>query len=249
MPESNQLDVTPIWARPEPAARHPRFSRDRIAAAALGIADAEGFEAVSMRRIAAVLGAGTMSLYRYIATRTDLLALIDDALLGEALVADPLPADWRRALALVARQTRAAYLRHPWAVQLLQGRSAAQVAAVGPNALRHFEQSLAALASAPLDNAARLDLLAMVDDYVIGHLVRAGEVAELARTAAGNAAAALEGFVSSGLATGEFPHIAAIASESWAQQFGDPVRATERFERGLRLLIDGVVADGDGGGS
>jgi AcrR family transcriptional regulator len=249
VPESNQLDLTPIWARPEPAARQPRFSRDRIAAAALGIADAEGFEAVSMRRIAAVLGAGTMSLYRYIATRADLLALIDDALLGEALVPDPLPADWREALALVARQTRAAYLRHPWAVQLLQGRSAPQAAAVGPNALRHFEQSLAALAAAPLDNTARLDLLAMVDDYVIGHLVRAGEVAELARAAAGDAAAALDRFVSSGLETGEFPQITAMASEGWARQFADPARTAERFERGLRLLIDGVVADGDAGAS
>src|SRR5580658_9905519 len=97
--------VPPIWARPEPAARQPRFSREQIAAAALEIADADGFEAVSMRKIAAHLGAGTMSLYRYIATKDDLVALLDDALLAEALVpGGELPHDWQEALALVARR-------------------------------------------------------------------------------------------------------------------------------------------------
>ena len=116
----------PIWARPEPAARSPRFSRQQIAAAALEIADAEGFEAVSMRRIARSLGAGTMSLYRYITTKDDLLALVGDALLGEALVAGELPCRLARGnrRRWPARQG-SAYLRHPWAVHLVQrqGRS------------------------------------------------------------------------------------------------------------------------------
>jgi AcrR family transcriptional regulator len=243
MVESNRQAGTPIWVRPEPATRQPRFSRDQIAAAALAIADAEGFEAVSMRRIAAALGAGTMSLYRYIETKADLLALIDDALLADTLVPGELPADWREALVLVARQTRLAYLPHPWAVQVLQGRPAAESAIAGPNGLRHFEQSLAALDSAPLDLAAKFDLLAIVDDYVFGHLLHAAEIAERTRTAAADdAAAAAAEFVETQLATGEFPHLSALASQEGVDEFGDKERTDERFELGLRLLIDGIAA-------
>ncbi len=190
----------PIWARPEPGGRRPRLSRAQIAAAAIAIADADGFDAVSMRRIAGALGVGTMSLYRYITTKTDLLALVDDALVGEALVPGELPADWRDALALVVRCTRDVYLRHPWAVHSIQGRPATSAALAGPNGLRHLEQSQAALASAPLDAEARLDLLAIVDDYVIGHLLNSAIIP------------------------------------------GDTARLADRFELGLRLLIDGVAA-------
>lgn len=241
MVESNRQAGTPIWVRPEPATRQPRFSRDQIAAAALAIADAEGFEAVSMRRIAAALGAGTMSLYRYIETKADLLALIDDALLADTLVPGELPADWREALVLVARQTRSAYLPHPWAVQVLQGRPAAETAIAGPNGLRHFEQSLAALDSAPLDPAAKLDLLAIVDDYVFGHLLHAAEIAARTRGAAGGHDAAAE-FVRAQLATGEFPRLSALAGAPGGHELGGFDRLDERFERGLRLLVDGIAA-------
>jgi len=173
MAESNQFGEQPIWTRPEPAERRPRFSRLQIADAAIAIADAEGFEAVTMRRIARSLGAGTMSLYRYIATRDDLLALMGDALLRDTLVSGELPADWRAALTAVARQTREAYLRHPWAVGFLGDAAAVRAGMTGPNSLQHGEQSLTALAGAPMDDQAKLDVLAIVDDYVFGHLLRA----------------------------------------------------------------------------
>ena len=173
MAESNQTAEQPIWARPEPAERLPRFSRQQIADAAVAIADADGFEAVTMRRIARSLGAGTMSLYRYIATRDDLLALMGDALLRDALVSGELPAEWRAALTAVARQTREAYLRHPWAVGFLGDAAAVRAGMSGPNALQHREQSLAALAGAPLDDQCKRDVLAIIDDYVFGHLLRA----------------------------------------------------------------------------
>jgi AcrR family transcriptional regulator len=243
----------PIWARPEPGARQSRFSRDQIAAAALEIADADGFEAVSMRRIAAKLGAGTMSLYRYITTKADLLALIDDALLGEALVPGELPADWREAITAVARQTRRAYLRHPWAVQALQGKAAAEASLAGPNGLRHFEQSLAALAAAPLATSAKLDLLAIVDDYVFGHILHAAELRERI-TAAGTSGgtevsspkaspdeAATREFIEAQLRTGQFPQLAALASDPAAASVGDLAHLEDRFEVGLRLLVDGFA--------
>src|SRR6476620_10056298 len=60
----------PIWARPEPGERRPAYTRERIAETAIAIADAEGFDAVSMRRIASELGAGTMTLYYYVRTKS-----------------------------------------------------------------------------------------------------------------------------------------------------------------------------------
>lgn len=236
---STSPDTRPIWVRPEPGTRRARFSREQIAAAALAIADAEGFEAVSMRRIAAQLGAGTMSLYRYISTKDDLVTLMDDALMGESLVPEgELPADWRAALTMIARQTRAALLRHPWAVVSLQGRGAAgQDGSFGPNGLRHFEQSLAALDGAPLNTAAKLELLTIVDDYVMGSVLRSGEMQDRNEADPQYAAAVME-FITGQLATGEFPRIAALSQDPAAAGLTDPDRVQARFERGLALLIE-----------
>jgi AcrR family transcriptional regulator len=236
----------PIWTRPEPGARKPRFSREQIAAAALAIADTEGLEAVSIRRVAAVLGAGTMSLYRYISAKADLLALMDDAIMGESLISDgQLPGEWREALAMIARSTRTALLRHPWAVQALQGRgAAAQDGSFGPNGLRHFEQSLAAVATAPLDTAAKLELIAIVDDYVFGHVLRAGEQQARAASTDPGHAAAITDYIQGQLGTGQFPQLSELARDPAARTIGDPGRLDQRFERGLRALLDGASPAG-----
>jgi hypothetical protein len=84
-------------------------------ATALSIADAEGFQAVSMRRVAQELGVGTMSLYYYVRTKDDLVAVMDDALMGEILVPS-LPKGWKRAITEIALRTLAVFLRHPWAL-------------------------------------------------------------------------------------------------------------------------------------
>jgi AcrR family transcriptional regulator len=251
--DAKAADGAPIWARPEPGTRQSRFSREQIAAAALQIADADGFEAVTMRKIAARLGAGTMSLYRYIATKDDLVALMDDALMGEAIVPEgELPAGWRDALAAVARRTRETLIRHPWAVQALHGAPAAQNEMAGPYGLRHFEQSLAALDGAPLDTGAKLSLLAIIDDYVFGHALQAGELLARLRTDM-NAprVAATEAFIRAQLASGQFPHLQALAEEPAARSLADPALLTARFELGLRLLIDGIAGGAEqpaGGG-
>jgi AcrR family transcriptional regulator len=243
MAQSNAASEIPIWARPEPAGRRPRFSRDQIAAAALAIADTEGFEAVSMRKIAAALGAGTMSLYRYIATKADVMTLLDDALLGEALVPEgEMPDDWRDALMLVARQTRATLVRHPWAVHALYAPGRVQNEQAGPNGLRHFEQSLAALDGAPLDAHAKADLLATLDDYVIGHALQAGQLITRFRDSRATPASAIEEFVAPQLASGDYPRVRDLLTGPAARSLIDPDRLEERFERGLRLLVDGFAA-------
>ena len=168
----------PIWTRPEPGTRKPRFSREQIAAAALAIADTEGFEAVSIRRVAAELGAGTMSLYRYISAKSRPgLALMDDAIMGESLIpGGQLPADPREALAMIARSHQrnpaAPPVGHTGAARTWRRDAGRPVRPQRPPPLRAVPGRRRHRA-AP-DTAARLDLLATVDDYVFGHVMRAG---------------------------------------------------------------------------
>jgi AcrR family transcriptional regulator len=238
-------DSRPIWAVPEPADRKPRYTREQIAAAALRIADTEGFEAVTMKRIAAELGAGTMTLYYYVRTKADIVALMQDAILTDILVPDDeLPADWRAAITAVARRTRHVLMAHPWSLSSLNE------AQMGPGAMRHFEQSLAATTGARLSGRARLELIAAVDDYVAGnalHGVEALTRARIAREDPDMVAAA----IAYGLALAEteaFPQLralyAASTSSQGAEQAAPPMTEdalASQFERGLQALLSGLA--------
>lgn len=231
----------PIWMRPEPGDRKPRFTRDAIAKAALAIADTEGFEAVSMRRIAERLGAGTMTLYHYVRTKADLVALMDDALMGEILLPEgTMPNDWRAALTTIARRTRDVFRRHPWALISMQG------AVPGPNGARHFEQCLAALSRTSFDRRTKLELLALVDDFVFGHVLRAAEARSTSRKEADDAVvAAIREWALKQYETGAFPHTQAFFGRAPTVKAVAEVAGTGdedgRFERGLATLLDGVV--------
>jgi AcrR family transcriptional regulator len=232
----------PIWLRPEPGTRRPRFNREQIAATALEIADAEGFEAVSMRRVAAELGAGTMTLYHYVHTKDELVALMDDAIMGEVLVPPgELPLDdWRTALTLIAHGSRDAFVRHPWAMDALRG------APFGPNGMRHFEQSLAAVECTGLPPQERIALLAIVDDYTFGFVVRqASETVERTTDTGEWNDEAIFDFLSRRIDSGEFPALRRLLGEGDRLARWREVSAgwNERFELGLRLLLDGIEAD------
>ena len=242
---SRGQDAAPIWARPEPGGRRPRLSREAIAAAALDVADRDGFDALTMRRLAAELGVGTMTLYRYVRNKDELVALMHDRLMAESLVPEgELPTDWRAALGAVARRTRAVVLRHPWTLL------AFQEAQFGPNAMRHFEQSLAAVAGMSLDPAGKFELLSLVDDYVIGNVLHASEARTRARLAAESpdlVRAAVE-FGMRQLESGAFPHTAALLRTAAPGGQGTPGPVMdergldEQFERGLAAVLDGVAA-------
>jgi AcrR family transcriptional regulator len=192
----------------------PRLSREKIAAVALAIADQEGFEAVSMRRVAQELKVGTMSLYYYVKTKDDLVAVMDDALLCEALLPS-LPKDWQRAIMEIARRTHAVFVRHPWALVSMLS------APPGLNAMRHMEQCLEALAETSMTNKQKITLLAMVDDFVFGLALR---------EAATDSTVNFE-FAATQLATGAFPRLA----EAFGDGRIDAIK--DRFEHGVRALL------------
>lgn len=233
-----------IWTRPEPGVRKPRFSREKLAAAALEVADAEGLEAVSMRRVAAELGAATMTLYNYVRTRDDLLALMHDAILGEVLVpAEALPQGWREAVTLIAGRVRAALVRHPWAIGALQE------VQPGPNAMRRFEQFLAAVSGSGLSTAQKFDLLTAVNSYVFGNVLITVESRGRAEIAAADPAlvAEISAFAAELMEGGGFPHTTALLAE--AREGRPPAPPLdeqgleEQFRRGLAALLDGLAAD------
>jgi len=229
----------PIWARPEPGARRARFTREQIAEAALAIADSEGFDAVSMRRVASELGAGTMTLYHYVRTKDELVVLMDDAIMGELLIPDgEMPSDWREALTLIARRTRDALARHPWTLEVMGD------AQLGPNGIRHMEQSVAAVAQLDVDDVTRFEIITLVDDFVFGYAVRnrlPGRDPEAMEKWLERASA----YVDEQVATGEFPHITAIMPEGGMAAFWEQLHEADfedgRFERGLKRLLDGIA--------
>jgi len=190
------------------------LTREKIAAAALAIADKDGFEAVSMRRIAQELNVGTMSLYYYIKTKDDLIAAMDDALMAEAILPSPAKG-WKRAISEIARRTHALFLRHPWAL------SAMLSAPPGLNAMRHMEQCLEALAETSMSGEEKLTLLAMVDDFVFGHALRE----------AADRSAVDTGFAAAQLRSGAFPRLVEVFGDGRIGEQGD------RFEEGLRKLL------------
>ncbi|MGE7389994.1 TetR/AcrR family transcriptional regulator [Streptomyces sp. NPDC004126] len=226
-----------IWARPQRAGRGPRpaHSRDSIAAEAVRIADAEGIEAVSMRRVAAGIGAGTMSLYNYVPRKEDLYELMVDAVSAEYDLAPP-TGRWREDLLALARQTRDVMHRHPWLPRLLS-----PVHGFSPNALRYLEHSLACLEPLEASGAEKLELIAAVNGTVATFVAGELALAERARSLPWSEAAE-EGvrtaWLGSRLATGEYPRLTAALTE------GTPVTAagtdmTDVFDRAVSRLLAG----------
>jgi AcrR family transcriptional regulator len=219
-----------------------RHSRESIARAAIEIADAEGFEALSMRRVARELGAGTMTLYHYVATKDELLALVEDAIMGEIVVPDgELPEGWRDGLREIAHRTKNAFVAHPWTIDLPDNSDG------GPNSIRHFEQSLAVMARTNLPREQCHELILLVDDYVFGYVrrfisVQAAITGDAAQIAEEHSEAIAERVQELDPETS--PYIYALFSA------GDPREQLtklmelgldpDRFDRGLDLLLDGI---------
>ena len=193
------------------------LSRGNIAATAIAIADKEGFASVSMRRIALELGVGTMSLYYYVKTKADLIAAMDDALMGDILLPS-VPENWRKALTEIALRTRDVFLRHPWAL------SSMHTAPPGINAMRHMEQCLEALAGTSMTAREKLTLLALMDDFVFGYALRE----------AANDPTIDFSFAKTQLATGAFPRLLEVFGKGRLPAMPD------RFQKGLRVLLDSI---------
>src|SRR5580693_6072627 len=200
-----------IWMRPEHAAtgRPAQRSRAEITAAAVTIADREGLDAVSMRRVATELGTGAASLYRYVDTREDLLDLMIDSTGAEYAFTAP-TGDWLADLLDIGEQARAIMRRHRWLPSLLITRST-----LGPNGLVLLEHVLEALASHPAGPAAKLEAFAVLNTAtaLFVHNELTGGSARQQRNAA---------YLHHALATGRHPRLAELLAPAPPAQASPP---------------------------
>ena len=216
------------------------LSREEIVDAAIAIADGEGAEAVSMRRIAQVLRAGAMSLYWHLANKEHLLELMLDALMADIEVPEP-TGDWQSDLRVQARSTRQVLLRHNWVINFIAARPP-----LGPNTLRNLDKSLAALEGLDIDTATAVNVLQTVATYVSGAVIR--ELAEIRLQrdqeqligAGPDFAAKLEQWRKRLAATGLFDHFLRILSDDVDPDAEDTRQ--QRFEFGLDCVLEGIAA-------
>jgi AcrR family transcriptional regulator len=195
----------------------PALTLDKIADAAIAVADAEGLAAVSMQRVAADLGFTKMSLYRYLPGKAELVATMIERGIGEP---PALTGGWRAGLIAWADRLHAAYLAHPWTIEATAGDRP-----IGPNELSWMESALALLPPG-LSGAERMDTVAVV----AGH-VRA--IAAQAHQSEARMGAAI-GLVLRERAD-QFPAVASAMSDITVH--GGEDRA---FQFGLERILDGL---------
>jgi AcrR family transcriptional regulator len=236
MSPSDEENGTLIWSRlgQSGRGRQPSLTHQAIADAAVEIADADGLDAVSMRRVARALNVGTMSLYRYLASRDDLIDLMNDRILAELTAQEFDRTSWRHGLLQLARTSRQLYLRHEWAAWSLGGRPA-----LGPNMIDWIERIYALVDQPALSVDQMMDMVGTVIAFVRG--VVQAEIVELqVERATGlndqdwrNQVAP---YVIELLETEDHPYFKRIVIE--AEDFPEPDVV---FERRLGYIIDGLA--------
>ncbi|GAB2668134.1 TetR/AcrR family transcriptional regulator [Nocardia goodfellowii] len=207
----------------------PGLTLDQIVEAAVRVADTEGLEAVTMRRVATELGIGTMTLYRYLPGKGELLDLMLDRVQQPAPLDDGEPG-WRAALERMAYDTLALYRRHPWLVQVNQTRPV-----MGPAAMQGMELVLAQIKPMGLTDQELISVVITIDGYVTG-AARTQLYHEEAERKTGLTDAefwtaqlpALE----RALASGDYPLMASLSEDAFDPSF-------DHFGFGLQRILDG----------
>ncbi|TCO53032.1 TetR/AcrR family transcriptional regulator [Actinocrispum wychmicini] len=223
-----------LWGKGERPSRGPKPSLtvERIAQAAIELADAEGITGLSMRHVATKLNVGTMSLYRYVPSKAELIDVMLDRVYGENLD-QPDPDDgWRKGLERIARGQWAMYLRHNWLLQVSSGRPL-----LGPNSLKGFESSLRLLAGLGLTDVDRVNVIGLVSNYVSGTARTAIEAAMVAQQTGISDEqfwSAQGPILSEVLYGGDYPEVAALGGEIYGEV------ADTAFDFGLDRLLDGI---------
>ncbi len=170
-------EIELLWGQRETARRgpKPRLSRTAIVEAAMTVADAEGLDAVSMQRVARELGYTTMSLYRHLDSKEDLLVLMQDAALSQRPAGPRDDGDWRAGTEEWCHRALDQWRRHPWSAYIPQSGPPS-----GPNGLRWMEAGLREVSASGLGAAESLQVLLLLS-YALRDLIRMEE--DLARAA------------------------------------------------------------------
>jgi AcrR family transcriptional regulator len=222
-----------LWRARQPPTRGPKpgLTIEQIAGAAIAVADALGLEALSMRRLAEELGVGTMSLYRYVPGKAELVDVMLDTVFAEAAV--PEGRDWRTTLEQFARERWAMHQRHPWAAR------AETRPVLGPNSIDPYEGLLSAMAGTGLAPGDVVNTVELVGHYVAGAARRAADDADAQRRTGVSDEewwATREPFWESYFDVERYPTITAL------YEAGAFEARTDAFEFGLERVLDGIEA-------
>lgn len=235
MPIDDQRSPS-VWTRP-PRHQKPALTREHIVTAAVGLLDAEGIDALTMRRLGKRLGAVATSVYWHVSTKDELLELVVDEVFGEVEVPSmSSPLDWRVVTVRSARSLRAAILRHPWIGSLL-GRVG--LAYLGPNLVRVSEELLAVFEGAGLSPEEAERAMKAITTHVTGAAIsEAAYLSVLARSGR-NEREWLEGlWPATELAVSMHER---LKKRYFALLDADPRQVREdNFTYGLDRLLDGV---------
>ena len=244
-PDTERVRLPPVidllWGRRERGKRGPRpgLSADAIVAAAVRIADAEGLDAVSMARVAHELGFTTMSLYRHVTSKDELLQLMWNAstLGAEKLV---LEGDgWRPRLRMWAIIQRDVLDRHPWITQMPMASPP-----VGPNSLHFVERGLETLDGTGLADADKIRVIGLLASYSLSEARMAHEAARAnaqAQAAEGTAAApaSFEELLRELVDEKTYPRLHRLA---WESGGASEVSEHDEYLWGVDTILDGVQA-------
>jgi AcrR family transcriptional regulator len=227
-----------------PPGRVRTLSRDEIVRTAIKIADAEGPDAISMRRIARELNAGAMSLYWHVASKEELLDLMLDTIQGE-MTATEATGDVRADLRTLALSQRATLYRHRWVMPFLGGRPP-----LGPKALRNVEGALGIFAGCEVAGATPMTVLTSVVTYVMGAVLREQQeqrseqdqdrIQQRLGLSEQEMHQVVGEYIDRVKESGRYPNLTAMMNEGVDPDALDT--QDERFEFGLDCLLDGIMA-------
>ena len=209
------------------AKRRAALTRERILRTAIGLADRDGIESLSMRNLGGKLGVEAMSLYNHVRNKEDMLDGMVDVVFSEI----DLPrsgADWRSAMRQRAISAHQVLLRHPWAIPLMESR-----ATPGPANLRHHDAVLGSLRTAGFSVDMAAHAYSILDGYIYGFTMTESSLPFSSPAKAKEVAASILG----GFRPGEYPHLAEMATDR-AMKPG--FRYGSEFGYGLDLILDGI---------
>jgi AcrR family transcriptional regulator len=207
---------------------------DRIVAAGIKVAMTEGIGSMSMTRVASELGVGTMSLYRYVVAKDELLTLMVDDVLGSP---PPVPRgeNWRSGLTRWAVGVRDAYRRHPWALRV-----PISTPPLGPNNVAWLDNALRTLTETPLSEQQKLSTVLLVSGFVRNDATLNLDLAAGAAGAGGGQVMPMYARMLGALIEGgDFPALANALASGALEDEDDP---DSEFEFGLERILDGVAA-------
>jgi AcrR family transcriptional regulator len=213
-------------AKPTTKRRIP-LSRERVLRAAVSYADESGIGTLSMRKLGEALGVEAMSLYNHLANKGELLDGMVDLVFGE-IDLPPAGAGWKAAMRQRAASTRQALARHPWAIALMESRTAP-----GPSTLRHHDAVIGSLRGAGFSIEMAAHAFSVLDSYTYGFALQEAslpydtteQTAELAQ------------IILARFPPDQYPHLTELTVEHILRPGYD---RGDEFEFGLNLILDGL---------